>query len=230
MSHRELHKAHRGGWLRAAVLGANDGIVSTASLVLGVAAADASPGGVVTAGLAGLVGGALSMAAGEYVSVSTQRDAEQADLERERVSLRDDPAFELEELVGIYQDKGLEPALAREVAEALMRGDGLRVHARDELNIDPDALAAPGQAAWSSALAFACGAALPLAAMIVSPAALRVGVTLGIALLALGGLGGLSAHLGGAPVGRAVIRVVIGGGLAMGLTMAIGALFGVATG
>lgn len=228
MPHHERHRSHRGGWLRAAVLGANDGIVSTASLVLGVAAAEASAGAVLTAGLAGLVGGALSMAAGEYVSVSSQRDVEQADLAREREELARTPESELEELTGIYERKGLERELARQVAAALTAGGALAAHAREELNIDPDALARPFQAAWSSALSFAVGAALPLLAITLSPPAWAQGITLGTATLALGGLGGWSARLGGAPVRPAVARVVVGGLLAMGLTMAIGRLSGVA--
>lgn len=226
MRHREGHLAHRGGWLRAAVLGANDGIVSTASLVLGVAAADATPGAVVTAGVAGLVGGALSMAAGEFVSVSSQRDVEKADLARERAELQESPDRELEELTGIYEQKGLPADLAKQVAVALSAGDRLAVHAREELSLDVNALSRPGNAAWSSALSFAVGAALPLGAMVLSPVAARVPVTVGIAVLALAGLGGWSARLGGAPVGAAVVRVVLGGGLAMGLTMVIGMVFG----
>lgn len=228
MAHVEHHFMHRGSWLRAAVLGANDGIVSTASLVLGVAAADADPRGILTAGLAGLVGGALSMAAGEYVSVSSQKDVEDADLDRERAALRETPEEELEELAAIYVGKGLPPPLAREVAEALSAKDALRAHAKDELHIDLDDLSRPFQAAWSSALSFASGATLPLLAMTLSPAGARTPVTLVTATLALGLLGGWSARLGGAPVRPAVARVVVGGLLAMALTMGIGALFGVA--
>ena len=228
MPHREGHLAHRGGWLRAAVLGANDGIVSTASLVLGGAAADPGPGAVLTAGLAGLVGGALSMAAGEFVSVSSQKDVEEADLAREKEELAEVPERELEELTGIYVAKGLPEALAREVAVALTAKDALAVHAREELALDLEALARPWNAAWSSALSFAVGAALPLAAMLLSPGAAKVPVTLVVATLALGALGGWSAKLGGAPVGRAVARVVVGGLLAMGLTMLLGRFFGAA--
>jgi VIT1/CCC1 family predicted Fe2+/Mn2+ transporter len=226
MPHGEGHYGHRGGWLRAAVLGANDGIVSTASLMLGVAAAN--PDGVIIAGVAGLVGGALSMAAGEYVSVSSASDVEQADLARERLELRDLPEHELDELTEIYQGKGLPPDLARQVAVALSQGDRLAVHARDELGLDLNALSRPWQAAWTSALSFAVGAGLPLAAMALSPPAVRAPITLGAAILALGALGGWSARLGGAPVAPAVARVVLGGGLAMALTMALGALFGAA--
>jgi VIT1/CCC1 family predicted Fe2+/Mn2+ transporter len=226
MPHGEGHYGHRGGWLRAAVLGANDGIVSTASLMLGVAAAN--PDGVIIAGVAGLVGGALSMAAGEYVSVSSASDVEQADLARERLELRDLPEHELDELTEIYQDKGLPPELARQVAVALSQGDRLAVHARDELGLDLNALSRPWQAAWTSAASFAVGAGLPLAAMALSPPTIRAPITLGAAILALGALGGWSARLGGAPVLPAVVRVVLGGGLAMALTMALGALFGAA--
>jgi vacuolar iron transporter family protein len=224
--HRELHRSHRGGWLRAAVLGANDGIVSTASLVLGVVASDASAAAVLTAGLAGLVGGSLSMAAGEYVSVSSQRDVETADLARERAELAGAPDRELEELAGFYVARGLPAALATEVARALTARDPLAAHAREELNIDPEALARPFQAAASSAASFAVGALLPLGALLAAPEGARIGATVAAALLALAGLGGWSASLGGAPVAPAVARVVAGGGLAMGLTMAVGAWFG----
>jgi VIT1/CCC1 family predicted Fe2+/Mn2+ transporter len=212
--------------MRAAVLGANDGIVSTASLVLGVAAAHAPPGQVLTAGLAGLVGGSLSMAAGEFVSVSSQKDVEEADLAKERAELRDTPDRELEELAGIYMKKGLSRELAHDVARALSIDDPLAVHAREELNIDIDDLAKPSLAAVSSALSFAGGAALPLIAMASSPEAARVPITLVAALAALAALGGWSARLGGAPVARAIARVVLGGAAAMGLTMGIGWLVG----
>jgi len=228
MRHREGHLSHRGGWLRAAVLGANDGIVSTASLLLGVAAADASAGAILTAGIAGLAGGSLSMAAGEYVSVSSQRDVEAGDLARERAELTTEPARELEELAAIYVAKGLTGELAREGAASLMTKDALAVHAREELSIDVENLARPVQAAASSAVSFALGAGLPLAAMMLSPVAVQVGVTLAAATAALAVLGGWSARLGGAPVRPAVVRVVVGGLLAMGLTMGIGKLFGVA--
>ncbi|MCA9533787.1 MAG: VIT family protein [Myxococcales bacterium] len=225
--HRETHRAERAGWLRAAVLGANDGIVSTASLVLGVAASDATPSAVVTAGLAGLVGGALSMAAGEYVSVSSQRDVEQADLARERRELREQPEHELEELTLIYANMGLDRALAERVAQALTKnGDPLRVHAREELGLDPDDLAEPTRAALVSALSFALGAALPLSVMALAPAALRTTLTLSSGLATLALLGGTSAWLGGAAIPRAVARVLVGGALAMGLTFALGAWFG----
>ena len=225
--HGEGHRAGVGGWLRAAVLGANDGIVSIASLVLGVAAADPSPGAVITAGVAGLVGGALSMAAGEYVSVSSQRDVEVADLARERKELAETPEAERRELIGIYVKKGLSTELATEVADALVRAnDPLTVHAHEELRLDPNDLAKPVEAAVVSALSFAVGAALPLAVMALTPASLRAYATPLAALVTLALLGGLSARLGGAPIARAVLRVVVGGVLAMGLTYALGALFG----
>lgn len=225
--HTEGHRTHVGGWLRAAVLGANDGVVSTAALVLGVAAAEASAGSLLTAGLAGLVGGALSMALGEYVSVSSQRDVEQSDLARERWELANLPEVELEELTRMYVDKGLPEPMAREVAEELTyRGDPLAVHAREELNIDLEQLARPGQAAFVSALSFAVGGGLPFAAILLTPDPARMWITLGAALLALGLLGAWSARLGRAPVRRAVLRVVIGGALAMGLTSVVGKIFG----
>jgi VIT1/CCC1 family predicted Fe2+/Mn2+ transporter len=226
--HAEGHLSHRAGWLRAAVLGANDGIVSTASLVLGVAAAGAGRDAIVTAGVAGLVAGAMSMAAGEYVSVSSQRDVERADLARERRELEDDPEAELAELAAIYRRRGLSDDLARRVAEELSRGDRLAVHARDELGFDPDDLARPLQAAWTSALAFGLGAALPLVAIALAPAGVRVAVAIAVTLVALAALGVTGARLGGAPTGPAAARVVVGGALAMGLTMAIGALVGTA--
>ena len=225
--HRETHRAQRASWLRAAVLGANDGIVSTASLVLGVAASNASPEAVLTAGLAGLVGGALSMAAGEYVSVSSQRDVEQADLARERRELHEQPEHELVELTEIYANMGLDRALAARVAQALTEhGDPLRVHAREELGLDPDDLARPARAALVSALSFALGAALPLAVMALTPGDARAAVTLASALVTLGALGAVSAWLGGAPIPRAIARDVVGGALAMGLTSLLGTWFG----
>ena len=230
MRHKEDHRSGVGGWLRAAVLGANDGIVSIASLVLGVAAADSGAGAVATAGVAGLVGGALSMAAGEYVSVSSQRDVEVTDLARERRELLESPAAERRELIEIYEAKGLAPELAEQVADALVLGeDPLRVHAREELRLDPDDLARPLQAAVVSALSFALGALLPLLVILLTPIAVRVAATLIAALVALALLGGVSARLGRAPVGRALVRVVIGGALAMGLTYGLGALFDLAS-
>lgn len=230
MRHTEDHRSGVGGWLRAAVLGANDGIVSIASLVLGVAAADSGAGAVATAGVAGLVGGALSMAAGEYVSVSSQRDVEVTDLARERRELLESPAAERRELIEIYEAKGLTPELAEQVADALVLGeDPLRVHAREELRLDPDDLARPLQAAVVSALSFALGALLPLLVILLTPIAVRVPATLIAALVALALLGGVSARLGRAPVARALVRVVIGGALAMGLTYGLGALLDLAS-
>jgi VIT1/CCC1 family predicted Fe2+/Mn2+ transporter len=225
-AHREIHRSGRGGWLRAAVLGANDGILSTAGLVVGVAAADASRGAVLTAGIAGLVAGALSMAAGEYVSVSSQRDAELADLRVERRELEENPEGELAELAGIYAARGLEPDLARRVAEQLSARDRLAAHARDELGLSADALARPFQAAWTSALSFTAGAALPLAAIAATPGTARIPATAGVTLVALAALGALGARLGGAAVGRAAARVAAWGAAAMALTGAIGALVG----
>lgn len=228
--HTERHRIGIGGWLRAAVLGANDGVVSIASLVVGVAAADASAGAIATAGLAGLVGGALSMAAGEYVSVSSQRDVEEADLERERRELRDEPEHELAELTALLAAKGLSEETARSAARELTRHDALAAHAAEELGLQLAGLARPLQAAGVSALAFALGASLPLLAIGLSPAAVRIWVTATATLIALAGLGAWSARLGGAPVPRAVLRVVFGGALAMGLTAGIGYLFGTTVG
>jgi VIT1/CCC1 family predicted Fe2+/Mn2+ transporter len=228
ISRREVHLSHRSNWLRAAVLGANDGILSTASLVLGVAASGASGAVIVTAGSAGLVAGALSMAAGEYVSVSSQRDAEQADIRLEERELRRDPRGELRELAGVYEQRGLPPALANEVAVTLSRRGALQAHARDELGLDEAQLARPFQAAWTSALSFATGASLPLFAVAVTPAGARVGVTVAVTLIALALLGGLGARLGGAPRSRATVRVVAWGAVAMAITAGIGALGGTA--
>ncbi len=223
---RAVHLSHRSNWLRAAVLGANDGIVSTASLVLGVAASGAADAAIVTAGIAGLVAGALSMAAGEYVSVSSQRDSEQADLRLEARELRDDPSGELRELAAIYERRGLSAAMAREVAEALSRGGALAAHARDELGLDGQRLARPFQAAWTSAVSFAAGAALPLLAIAATPAAVRGAATAGVTLAALGLLGAVGARLGGAPRRPAAVRVVAWGAVAMAVTAGIGALVG----
>jgi len=221
-----VHLSHRSNWLRAAVLGANDGIVSTASLVLGVAAAGASGSAVVTAGIAGLVAGALSMAAGEYVSVSSQRDAEQADIRLEERELRTDPVGELRELALVYERRGLEPALAAEVALGLSRSGALQAHLRDELGLDEQRLARPFQAAWASALSFSAGAALPLTAVAVTPSSARAGLTVLVTLMALALLGDLGARLGGAPRRRATARVVAWGAVAMAITAGIGALVG----
>lgn len=224
--HSEGHLSHRGGWLRAAVLGANDGILSTAGLVLGVAAADASTSAIATAGIAGLVAGALSMAAGEFVSVSSQRDVEIADLALERRELEQDPEGELRELAGIYRERGLSPELAERVAEELSSGDRLAVHARDELGFDEQTMARPLQAAWSSAISFSLGALVPLLAITLTPASLRVAVTVVITLVALAALGAVGARLGGAPLARAAARVAAWGAVAMALTYAIGAAVG----
>ncbi len=214
--------------LRAGVLGANDGIVSTAGLVIGVAGATAARGPVLTAGVAGLVAGAVSMALGEYVSVSSQRDSERATLVRERTELAEDPDTELEELVGIYQAKGLKPATARIVAEELTAHDAYSAHVDAELGINPDELTNPWQAAISSALAFTLGAMLPLLAIVLASPAMRVPLTFALVIVALAITGSISARLGGAPRGRAVARLVIGGALAMAVTYAIGAALGTA--
>ncbi len=222
----ERHLAYRSGWLRAAVLGANDGILSTASLVLGVAAAGAGRSAIVTAGVAGLVAGATSMAAGEYVSVSSQRDTERADLALEERELIATPDLERDELAAIYRDRGLSPELAAQVAEELSAGDQLRAHARDELGIDPDDLSRPFQAAWASAVSFAVGAAVPLIAIAFAPSGARIAVAIAVTLVALAALGVVGARLGGAPTGRAALRVVVGGAFAMAVTMGVGALVG----
>lgn len=215
-------------WLRAGVLGANDGIVSTAGIVVGVAAATAERAPILTAGIAGLAAGAVSMALGEYVSVSTQRDTEQALLHKERRELKTDPAAELDELAGLYEAKGLSPATARTVAEELTEHDAFAAHAEVELGIDPDELTNPWEAALSSALSFTVGALLPLLAILLPPTTWRIPVTVVAVLLALMLTGAVSAGLGGAPKGRAVLRNVIGGGLALAITYAIGHLVGAA--
>jgi VIT1/CCC1 family predicted Fe2+/Mn2+ transporter len=222
----EVHLSHRSNWLRAAVLGANDGILSTASLVLGVAASGASGAAIVTAGIAGLVAGALSMAAGEYVSVSSQRDAEQADIRLEERELRRDPPGELRELAEIYEQRGLSSALASQVAMALSHHGALAAHARDELGLSEARLARPFQAAWTSAASFSAGAALPLLVVALAPASARVGAAVVVTLIALGLLGDLGAQLGGAPRRRATVRVIVWGAVAMAITAAIGALVG----
>ncbi len=225
-THPELHRTDRIGWLRAAVLGANDGIVSTASLVLGVASADAGRQGVLVAGVAGLVAGAMSMAAGEYVSVSSQSDTERADLARERGELAASPAAEREELAGIYVQRGLTPALAAEVATQLMARDALGTHARDELGISSVVHARPVQAALASALSFAVGAAVPLGVCALSSAGSLVPLVAASSLACLAALGGLAARTGGAPAWAGAFRVVFWGALAMAITAGIGALFG----
>ena len=227
MRHIERHRTHRIGWLRAAVLGANDGIVSTASLVLGVAAAGASSENILIAGVAGLVAGAMSMAAGEYVSVSSQADTERADLDRERKELAADPVHELAELTAIYVGRGLDATLAAEVATQLTTHDALGTHARDELGISEVLAANPVQAALASAGTFAVGAALPLMIVLMVPASARMWAVSAGALLFLALLGSLAARAGGAAVLTAAIRVTFWGALAMALTAGVGALFGV---
>lgn len=225
-THPESHLVSRIGWLRAAVLGANDGIVSTASLVVGVAAASAATSEVLVAGVAGLVAGAMSMAAGEYVSVSSQSDTEQADLARERSELATQPEFEHEELARIYIDRGVTPDLAHQVADQLMAKDALGAHARDELGISEVTAARPIQAALTSAATFAVGAAMPLAMVLLMPReALVMGVSVA-SLLFLALLGAIGARAGGANVMKATLRVTFWGALAMALTAGIGALFG----
>ena len=227
LSHSETHMVHRIGWLRAAVLGANDGIVSTASLVVGVAAAGSGRGAVLVAGLAGLVAGAMSMAAGEYVSVSSQADAEKADLARETRELQERPDAELDELIRIYMERGLDEELARRVATQLMERDALSAHARDELGISETVAANPVQAAIVSALTFTAGAVVPLIVALLAPSdriTLVVAVTTLVALAVLGGLG---ASAGGASILKGVIRVTFWGALAMIATAAVGRIFGV---
>lgn len=224
----ETHLVSRIGWLRAAVLGANDGIVSTASLIVGVAAASAGTSEVLVAGIAGLVAGAMSMAAGEYVSVSSQADTERADLERERAEQSDQPAFELAELAQIYVDRGVEPDLAHQVAAQMMAKDALGTHLRDELGISEVTTARPIQAALTSALTFAIGAGLPLAMVFISPSKLLPWTVTIASLLFLALLGGLGARAGGAPVWRGTLRVTFWGATAMALTAGIGALVGTA--
>ena len=214
------------GWLRAAVLGANDGIVSTASLIVGVAAAEPVRSNVLVAGVAGLVAGAMSMAAGEYVSVSSQADTENADLARERGELSDNPEYELNELQGFYVDRGLEPALARQVAEQLTAHDALAAHARDELGISEIQTARPVQAAFASAATFSVGAALPLITAAVVPVSSIIWIVSATSLLFLATLGGLAARAGGASTVRGVIRVTFWGALAMAITALIGRIFG----
>ncbi len=226
--HLEWHRTDRIGWLRAAVLGANDGIVSTASLVVGVAAADSGRSAVLVAGVAGLVAGAMSMAAGEYVSVSSQADTERADLARERKELETDLENEQNELASIYEGRGLDPGLARQVALQLMAHDALGAHARDELGISEVLSARPVQAALASAATFAGGASIPLLTALVVPEALLVWVVSAVSLALLAALGGLAARVGGAPMLVGAARVGFWGALAMGLTAGAGALFGAA--
>jgi len=228
LRHSERHRTDRIGWLRATVLGANDGIVSTASLVVGVAAANAERSDIMLAGVAGLVAGALSMAAGEYVSVSSQSDTERADLAKERTELATAPAAELDELTHIYVERGLEPTLARQVAQQLTAHDALKAHARDELGIVEAMAARPLQAAFASAAAFASGAALPILTAALSPTVNVTVVVAAVSLVCLALLGALAAKAGGAAVVLGAGRVAFWGALAMAVTAAVGRLFGTA--
>lgn len=228
MRHSERHRTQRTGWLRAAVLGANDGIVSTASLIMGVAAAGTSSPGILMAGIAGLVGGAMSMAAGEYVSVSSQADTERADLARERRELAASPDQEQAELAAIYLSRGLDAELASQVAAQLMRHDALGAHARDELGISETVAVRPVQAALASAATFAAGAMLPLLIVMLVPDSTLLWAVSVASLIFLALLGSVAARTGGAPVRRAALRVTFWGALAMASTAAIGAIFGVA--
>lgn len=225
--HNEKHRTDRVGWLRAAVMGANDGILSTASLVVGVAASDAGRSAVLVAGIAGLVAGAMSMAAGEYVSVSSQADTEDADLARERRELAENPESELNELAQIYESRGLKPPLAQQVARELMAHDALSAHARDELGITSTFTARPVQAAFSSAVTFALGAAMPLLVVVCSPERAMLPYVFVSTLFCLAGLGALAAYAGGAPILKAAFRVTFWGALAMALTALVGKLFNV---
>lgn len=228
--HGEMHKSGRSDWLRAAVLGSDDAIVSTASLMIGVAASSASNSATLVAGVAGLVAGSMSMAVGEYVSVSSQRDAEQADIKREKRELSGQPQAELSELAMIYEKRGLERELALKVAEQLSAHDRLGAHMRDELGIDQSTLARPMQAAWISAASFALFAGVPIVALLIAPTAWRIPAIASLSLLSLAALGALGGHLGGAALGRASLRVTIGGTLAMVATAAIGRILGVSVG
>lgn len=230
MRHIERHRMHRIGWLRASVLGANDGIVSTASLLLGIAASGAAASTVLLTGVAGLVAGAMSMAAGEYVSVSSQSDTERADLERERRELATDPEHEFAELAGIYTGRGLDPELAKQVAHQLMAHDALGAHARDELGMSGELAANPVQAAMASAASFAVGAALPLTVAWWSSESARIVAIAASSLLFLAVLGAVSARTGGSSMAVGSLRVTLWGGMAMALTAAVGHLFGVAVG
>ncbi len=226
--HFEKHYVDRISWLRAAVLGANDGLVSTASLVVGVASAQAERGDVLIAGLAGIVAGSMSMAAGEYVSVSSQSDSEKADLAREAQELEQDFEHERAELAGIYEKRGLEPALAVQVADQLMEHDALGAHARDELGLTEQHSARPFEAAFASALSFALGAAMPLGVAWLGPWDHMLPMVIGFSLLFLALLGGLAARMGGARLGTSIMRVTTWGAMAMAATAAVGSLFGIA--
>jgi VIT1/CCC1 family predicted Fe2+/Mn2+ transporter len=223
---KEQHHSGRTGWLRAAVLGSDDAIVSTASLMIGVAASSAPKGAILIAGVAGLVAGAMSMAVGEYVSVSSQRDAEKADIALERRELAGQPHAELRELAKIYESRGLQPELAMQVAEGLSAHNRLGAHLLDELKIDQASLPRPLQAAWISAVSFASFAALPIAALLLAPAVWRIPAIAVFSLLSLAALGAFGGYLGGAPLGRAAVRVTLGGALAMAVTAIIGRLIG----
>jgi VIT1/CCC1 family predicted Fe2+/Mn2+ transporter len=222
----EVHHARNSGWLRAAVLGSNDGLVSTASLILGVAAANGARHGIVVAGLAGLVAGAMSMAAGEYISVHSQADSEKADLEREREELITDDRGERRELTAIYVGRGVEPALARQVADQLMAHDALGAHARDELGITEELRARPIQASLSSAASFSVGAAAPVLIAAFAPASALIAFVAASSIVFLAILGALAAKAGGAPIGPATIRVTFWGACAMGVTAGVGTVFG----
>lgn len=226
LRHPERHAVDRIGWLRAAVLGANDGIVSTSSLIVGIAASAAGHGAVLTAGIAGLVAGALSMAAGEYVSVSSQADTERADLARESRELAEQADSELEELTAIYEARGISPALARQVAIELTAGDALAAHARDELGIVGHLAANPLQAAVTSAVTFSVGAAVPLLAVLLTPPSAVLATTIVVTILALAAVGALSGFTGGAGIVRPALRVVLWGAIAMAVTFGVGTLFG----
>ncbi len=225
--HKERHKSSRSAWLRAAVLGSNDAIVSTASLMVGVAASNAPREVIIVSGIAGLVAGAMSMAVGEYVSVCSQSDSEKADIEREKNELAEHPEKEFVELVGIYEKRGLSRALATEVAKELSSHDQLKAHLRDELNIVPGTRAKPFQAAWISALSFTIFATIPVLFLLIAPTDYRISVLVTASLTCLGLLGAFGAYLGGAPLIPATLRVLIGGGLAMAITAAIGKVLGV---
>jgi VIT1/CCC1 family predicted Fe2+/Mn2+ transporter len=225
-SGKEMHRGGRSAWLRAGVLGANDGLISTASLMVAVAAASSSRSAILVAGIAGLTAGALSMAAGEYVSVSSQRDTELADIERERRELVATPDAERDELAQIYRDRGLSAALAEQVADELSQLDRLAIHARDELGIDMNALANPVQAAAVSAISFLLGALVPILVVAIASPSWRVPATMAVTLVGLVVLGAVGARLGGAPQGRAAVRVLVGGTLALVISLGIGRLTG----
>ena len=227
IGHKERHRSDRASWLRAAVLGSNDAIVSTASLMVGVAASNASREAIFVAGIAGLVAGAMSMAAGEYVSVCSQRDIEKADIAREKRELAEQPEKELAELTEIYIERGLSSDLATEVAKQLSKHDRLKAHLRDELSIELGRQAKPLQAAWISAVSFSVFATIPVLFLLAAPADYRIFVIVGSSLTCLGLLGAFGAYLGGAPLVPGILRVTLGGGLAMAITAGIGKILGV---